>query len=194
MESVPRAFSSPDWISSAPSAFLHKKDVPAPQSSSSVSSSSSTFFLYGSRTPCSRWGFMRAEQVEIITFLALLATPVLLQPLVQLAFWATCAHCRLMFCFSSTGILKSFSARVLPVSYSTSLHTYLGLPWHRCSTLHLALLNLIWFIWAYILSLSISLCVASLPSIVLSVSVILAAWCHLQTSWGYTRTSWLCAW
>jgi len=48
-----------------------------------------------------------------------------------------------MSTFSSTKIHKSFSAGLLLVSSSPSLYTYLGLPWPKCDTLHLALLNLI---------------------------------------------------
>jgi len=35
-----------------------------------------------------RWGFMRAEQRGTITSFALLATPLLMQPKMQLPFWA----------------------------------------------------------------------------------------------------------
>jgi len=50
-------------------------------------------------------------------------------------------------------------------SFSLSLYICLGLPWPKCSTLHLALMNLIRYTWAHPLSLFRSLSVASLHSI-----------------------------
>jgi len=40
----------------------------------------------------SRWGLMRAEQMETIASFALLATPLLMQPRMLLAFQAARAH------------------------------------------------------------------------------------------------------
>jgi len=57
------------------------------------------------------------------------------------------------------------------------LYKYLGLPQPKCSTLHLALLNLFRFSWAHFSSLSRSLWMASLPSSVLTapLSLVLSA-------------------
>jgi len=52
----------------------------------------------------------RAEQRGRIPSLNLLATLLLMQPRTRLAFWAVSAHWWLMSNFSSTTILKSFSA------------------------------------------------------------------------------------
>ena len=60
---------------------------------------------------------------------------------------------------------KSFLAGLIPVS-SPNLFTYLGSSWHNCNILYLALLSLIWFIWAHFSNFSRSLWVTSLPSIV----------------------------
>ena len=68
--------------------------------------------------------------------------PFLMQPRTQLAFWAASAHYRLMSSFSSTGTPKSFSTELLSGRSSPSSYKYLGLPQPKCSTLHLALLNL----------------------------------------------------
>ena len=104
-------------------------------------SSSSTSFL-GWRPQAwiqySHWGLMRAEQRETITFFFWLATPLLMQPKIQLAFQAARAPCWLMLSFSSTRNPKSFSVGLLS-STSPSLYLYLGLPQHMCDTLHLAL-------------------------------------------------------
>ena len=90
-------------------------------------------------------GLTRAKQRGTITSLALLATPLLMEPRILLAFQAASAHCWLMSSFLSTRTPKSFSARLLSRTSSPSFYKYLGLPQPKCSTLHLALLNLIRF-------------------------------------------------
>jgi len=51
----------------------------------------------------------------------------LMQPRIQLAFWAASAHCRLMLSFSSTSTPKSFSG-LLSSHSPPSLYLCLGLP------------------------------------------------------------------
>ena len=67
------------------------------------------------------WGPTRAEQRGRITSLDLLATLLLMQSSVQLAFWAVSAHCWLMPSFSSTSTPKSFSAGLLSIPSSPVL-------------------------------------------------------------------------
>jgi len=83
-----------------------------------------------------------------IKSLILLAALLLMQPKIQLALWTTITRCWLMSSFSFTRTLKSFSAVLFSVSSFPSLYTYLWLHPSKCNTLHLALLNLIWFTWA----------------------------------------------
>jgi len=51
--------------------------------------------------------------------------------------------------FSSTRILQFFSAGLLSISSSLSLHKYLGLPWPKHNTFDTTLLNLIRLTWAH---------------------------------------------
>lgn len=99
-----------------------------------------------------RWCITRAEQRGTITSLTLLATPLLIQPGIQLVLSAS-VHCWLASNFSTTGTPKSFFSELILMSSSPSLYVCLGFPWIRCSTLHL--LNLIRFIWAHFLCLYI---------------------------------------
>lgn len=76
------------------------------------------------------------------TSLDLLATMLLMLARMWLAFWAASAHCQLMSSISCPAFHpqespKSFSAGPLPVASSPSVYSYLGLPQHRCRTLHL---------------------------------------------------------
>ncbi|KAK4826465.1 hypothetical protein QYF61_009192, partial [Mycteria americana] len=87
-----------------------------------------------------------------------------LDPVLQLAFWAVSAHCRLMSSFSSISTPKSFSAGVLSITSSPSLDRNQELPQPRCRTLHLALLNLLRFTQAHFSSLPRSLWMTSHPS------------------------------
>lgn len=57
-------------------------------------------------------------------------------------------HCWLTASFSSARTPKSFSIGLLSAS-SPSLYRYCWLPQPECNTLHLALLNLVRFTWAY---------------------------------------------
>ena len=59
---------------------------------------------------------------------------------------------------------KSFSSGLLSICSLPSLYLYLELPWPRCRTLHLALLNFMRFTQAHLSSLSRSLWMAFLPS------------------------------
>ncbi|KAK4832076.1 hypothetical protein QYF61_020632 [Mycteria americana] len=101
-----------------------------------------------------RWGLTRVGCRDRITSLDLLATLLLMQPRIWLAFWAASTHCQLMSSFSSTSTPKSSSAGLLSIPSSPSL----------CRTLHLALLNLMRFTRARFSSLSRSLWMASHPS------------------------------
>ena len=100
----------------------------------------------------------------MITSLTLLAMLLLMQPRIQLAFWAARAHCWLMSSLPSISTLRSFLAELLSILSSPSLYWQWRLPQPRCKTLHLDLLNLIRFTWAYCSSLSQSLWKASHPS------------------------------
>jgi len=77
-----------------------------------------------------------------------LATPFLIQPR---------THCWLMSSFSSPRTSKTFSAGLLSRGSSPNFYKYMGSPWPNCSTLHLALLNLIRFSRAHFSNLSRSL-------------------------------------
>ena len=112
----------------------------------------------------SRWGLTRAEQRGRIPCLNLLATLPLMQPRVQLAFWAAGTHYWLMSSFLSTGTPKFFSSGLLSVLSSPSLCWCWGLPWARSRALPFALLNLTRFARAHSSSLSRSRWMASLPS------------------------------
>ena len=86
-----------------------------------------------------RWVLIRAEQRGTITSLALLATPLLMQPRILLAFQAARAHCWLMTSFSSIRTPTFFSLELVSMSSSLSLYSIqLGLPQPKCNTLHLS--------------------------------------------------------
>jgi len=109
-------------------------------------SSSSTYLLCWecqSWIQCSRWDLMRAAQRGTVP-LPLSDATLLMQPKMQLASWAANAHYFLMSSFLCTKVLKSFSAGLLSLSSYLSMCAYLGLPQHKCNTLHLALLNHLW--------------------------------------------------
>jgi len=72
-------------------------------------------------TQDARWGLTRAEQRGRITSLALLATLLLMQPRVRLAFQAASASCQLTSSFSFTSTPMSFLAGLLSVSSPPSL-------------------------------------------------------------------------
>jgi len=84
---------------------------------------------------CSEWGLMCAEQMDTIPSLDLLATPLLMQPRMLLAFWAASMHCWLV---------STRTCSPSPQGCSPTLYTYLGLPQPKRSTLHLPVMNLIW--------------------------------------------------
>jgi len=71
----------------------------------------------------SRWGLTRVEQRGRITSLNLLATLLLMQPRIQLAFGPT-VQCTLVahIKFSSTSTPKSFLAGLLSIPSSPSLY------------------------------------------------------------------------
>ena len=79
----------------------------------------------------SRWGLTKAERRETIPSLVLLATPLLAQPGILLA-WAVNAYCWLMLRFSSTRTPKSFFTGLLSVISSLSLYSCLGLALPKC--------------------------------------------------------------
>jgi len=65
----------------------------------------------------SRWDLMRVEQRGRIPSLDLLATLLLMEPRIRLAFWAASAHGRLASRFSSTSTPKSFSSGLLSIPH-----------------------------------------------------------------------------
>ena len=121
-------------------------------------------------TQDSRWDLTRAEQRRRIPSLDLLATLLLMQPRIQLAFWDLNTHCQVLLSFSLANTPKSFLVGLLSIHSPPSLHLFLVLPWPMCWTLHLALLNFMRFTQAHLSSLSRSLWVASLPSSVSTAS------------------------
>lgn len=76
---------------------------------------SRSFFYWGAQnqTQYSRYGFISAEQKGRITSLNLLATLLLIQPMLPRPFFSAKAHCWLMFDFSLVPP-KSLSAELLP--------------------------------------------------------------------------------
>ena len=86
----------------------------------------------------------------------------LVQPRIQLAFWAVSTHCQVMLSFLLTDTHKSFLAVLLSIHYLPSLYLCLKLPLPTCRTLHLALLNFMRFTWTHFSSLSRSLWMAFL--------------------------------
>ena len=70
----------------------------------------------------SRWGLVRAEQRGKITSLILLATPLLVQPTIQLVFWATSTH---LSSFSIHQDLQIFLlGATLNEFFSQSIHVF----------------------------------------------------------------------
>jgi len=116
----------------------------------------------------SSWGFMRAKLRWTITSLAWLATPLLMEPRVPLAFWSASPHYLLLFNFSAARTPKSFLTGLFSRCSSSILYKYLGLPQPKCKILHFVLLNLIRFM-RFHLSLLSSPWMASLPSAVSTV-------------------------
>ena len=91
------------------------------------------------------WGLKRIEERRTVTSLSLLVMLLLMQPGIQLAFWAAVTHCWLMTSFSSTGTPKSFSSGLLPTCSPPSLCLCLELPRAGYGASHLALLNFLRF-------------------------------------------------
>jgi len=94
-------------------------------------------FVLGAQnwTQYCRWGPTRAEQRGRITSLNLLVVILLMQPRVQLAFWAASTHCQLTLSLSSTGTPKSFFSEMLSSHYLSNTYLCLELPQLRCKTL-----------------------------------------------------------
>ena len=155
-------------LSPASSVCLHRRGAPALRSSSWPSSGPSPKAPHplcdGCPTPgCSTpegdsQGRSRGEQSPSSPCWPPLF---LIQPRIPLAFWTGSAHYWLVLNVASTRLLSFFAG--LLSSSSPSLHTYLGLPWPRCKTLHFTLLNLIWLTWTHLSSVSMSFWMASLP-------------------------------
>lgn len=94
-----------------------------------------------------------------------LATPLLIKLRIPLALQAACTQWWFVSSSSSTRTSKSFVTGLLSVSSSPSLYVCLGLPQPYCSTLRLALLNLIRFTQFHFVHLSRSFWMATLPSL-----------------------------
>ena len=103
----------------------------------------------------------------------MLATFLLMQPRIWLAFWAATAHRWLSFLNWHSKILLLGNALNL---FSTQPNLYLGLPWARCRTLHMALVTFMRLAQAHLSGLFRSLWLASFPS---SVSTQLQVICKL---------------
>lgn len=111
----------------------------------------------------SRWSLMGVEQRGRVTSLDLLATLLLMQLKIWLAFWSASAHWWLMLSFLSTNTPKCFSTGLLSIPSSPIPYLCLGLPWPMCRTLHLALMIVMRFAQAHFSSLSRSLRMTSFP-------------------------------
>ncbi|TRZ26652.1 hypothetical protein HGM15179_000423 [Zosterops borbonicus] len=109
----------------------------------------------------SRWGLTRVQQWDRIPSLDLLATLMLMQPRIQVAFWAGRALCLLMSSFSCIPgpSWQGCSGSVPPPACVDT-----GIALTQLQPLHLALLNLLGFPWVHYLSLSESFWMASCPS------------------------------
>jgi len=118
----------------------------------------------------------------IVSSLALMATSLLMQPRIQLTFWAASAHWWLTSSFSCTRTL-TFSTGLLSVSSSPSLHSCFILHECRCSTL--ASLNVIPFIWVHFSNLLRSYWMVSLPSVASASSL------SLMLSLNLLRLHWI---
>ena len=142
------------------------------------SSMSMSFLCWGpqSWTQYSRWGLTRAERRGRITSHDLLAMLLLMQPRIQLAFWAASAHYWLMFSFASANTPKPFLTGLLSIHSFPSLYLCVGLPQSMCRTLHLALLNFMTFAQAHLSSLSRCLWMAFFPSCMLTTPHTLGRW------------------
>lgn len=108
-----------------------------------------------------------------------------LQLRIWLAFWSPSIHYQFMSNFSTTSILKFFSAILLSVYSLPNLCSHLGLLSPNCSTWHLAFLYFIRFMWAHFSRLSKYLC---MDPVLISCQQHHLAWCHLQSYWGYTQS------
>lgn len=111
---------------------------------------------------------------------------------VLLIFWAAPTCCWLMLSVSATRTSKSFSAKLLPGSSSPRLYTYLGFLQHKCNTLHLAVLNLITFMWAHLSSVSRSLWMAFLPSALSAAPLLTIPWSYHDTTPRSSHEPWGC--
>ena len=72
-----------------------------------------------------------------------------MQTRISLTFWAGRVHYWFMSIFPSTSTPRSFLAGLCSVLSSLSLYWKWTLPWPRCNTLYLDLLNTVWFSSAY---------------------------------------------
>ena len=120
--------------------------------------------IWDARAGCSTPGGFSQRQRHRITSFDLLAAFLPMQHRIRLAFWPASPYCQLMSNFASTRTSKSLSPRLLSIILSSNLYWYWWLPWCRCRTLHLALLNFMRFRQAQSSSLSKTLWMASLPS------------------------------
>ena len=101
-----------------------------------------------------------------MTPLSLLATPLVIQPKILLAFWAAKAWCWLMSSFLSIKTpAKVLLCRAALSEFSQSVLSHLGLLQSKNNLFYSNLLNFISFLWAHFSSLSRSLWMASLISI-----------------------------
>jgi len=96
------------------SACLHRGGVPSlgsflwPSSGYAPTGPCLSYWGLHIWTPYSRWGLTSAEQKGRITSLHLLATLLLMQPRIQLAFWPVTTHYWLMSSLPSTSPLSPF--------------------------------------------------------------------------------------
>lgn len=138
---------------------LQRRGGPAPWLS--LYSSSSGPALTGLCAECSRPGFRTrggvswGQRGKGGSSLDPLATPLLMQPRMLLALQDRTYQphiARSYLAFYPLG--PPSSTGLLSVSFSPSLYSCLGLPWSRCSTLHLEFLIFVLFLWSHISILS----------------------------------------
>ena len=127
----------------------------------------------------SRWGLTRAEQRVRITSTDLLATLLLMQPRIQMAFWAASAHCWTKSSSSPATSCPSPQGCSPAILYPACIRAW---DWR---TLCLSWLNFPRFTQAHLSSLSRSLRTASLPS-----STLIAPHCLVSLA-NLLRVCWI---
>lgn len=162
--SLPRAFSAPVWTTPTLLVCLLSKGIPALWSHSWPSSVSAPTGLHFSCAgePEKEGIFQVRSHESRTTSLSWLATLLLMEPRMLLAFWTVIMPC----CHVELLLHEHLQVFLLRSALNPSLSWYLSLDlsWPPCRALHLTLLNFKRFTWAHLSSLSRSLWMPFLPS------------------------------